>query len=1070
MKIFSFLHGTFLWATLLAVHGAPSDSSAPKVITGSSDGIGFNRDVRPILAEACFHCHGPDPGSRKAGLRLDTEAGFFDEEAPTVVKGKPEASELYKRLISADPDEHMPPSESHKELDSEEIAVIEAWIAQGAHWEAHWSLISPTLPTLPDVEQADWVRNPIDFFVLERLEAASLTPAPEADARTLVRRLALDLTGLPPTPEMVESYASDPTDDAWNTLIDSLLKSPHYGEHRARYWLDAARYADTHGMHFDNYREMWPYRDWVVEAFNSNQPFDQFTIDQLAGDLRQNPTRDQLIATGLQRCNITTNEGGTIVEENLANYAVDRVQTMGWVFMGLTMNCAQCHDHKFDPITMKDYYAMSAFFRNTTQGGLDGNVKDGRGPTIAVPSGEDQGRWDSLPGLIAKASEQRDQRREAAKGEFETWLASSVADQFDGELPTEGLSVHVPLNEGSGNEVASVCGGTPLTLTSTGPVTWSPDGKLGPAPTFKLGSTFDLGQEGDFEVDQPFSFGAWIKAGRNGVYGGIIARMDEEHGYRGWDLFQNDRSLSVHLVHSWPDAAIKVSTVQPILTPGEWQHVFVTWEGAGKPEGIRLYLNGTKQELKIDTKTLQPDQTIRTELPLRLGQRSHRQVFDGGSLQDARVYTRTLTETEVMTIADRGPIVAMLALSEKDQTPAQRRALYEHYLATNDAVYPALQQSVAALETERETIRARSPITHIQEEKKDSPAMARMLMRGQYDQPGEEVLADTPAALPPFPKNASRDRLGLAQWVVHPDNPLTARVAVNRFWQELFGQGNVITSEDFGIMGTPPTHPELLDWLAVSLRESGWDVKQLMKRMVNSAAYRQVAAVTAEKLEKDPDNQLISRGPRFRMDAEMIRDYALAVSGALSQKIGGPSTRPYQPEGIWDVVGLPGGDTREFVQDNGENLYRRTLYNFWKRMAPPPSLEVLNAPSREVCTVRRERTNTPLQALTTMNDTQFVEAARLLAQAALNASTEDAQALDYMVSRTLCRPLKPIERDILIASLKDLNSFYTEHPDQASALVAVGEAPTDATINASELATWTMLGNQLLNLDEVLNK
>ncbi len=1057
MKRLRTIHGTILFlATLVTAHGAPP--------------VAFNRDVKPILAEACFHCHGPDPGSRKAGLRLDTEAGFFDEAEPTVVKGKPEESELYHRITSADPDERMPPPETHKELKPEEIAVIKTWIDQGAPWEPHWSFIPPALPKPPEVNQTGWARNPIDHFVLEKLEAASLSPAPEADARTLVRRLALDLTGLPPQPEMVESFAANPTDEAWNALIDTLLESPQYGEHRARYWLDAARYGDTHGMHFDNYREMWPYRDWVVSAFNANQPFDRFTTEQLAGDLLPNPTRDQLIATGLQRCNITTNEGGTIVEENLANYAADRVQTMGWVFMGLTMNCAQCHDHKFDPISTKDYYAMSAFFRNTTQGGLDGNVKDGRGPTIPVPMGEDRARWDALPGLIADATKKRDQRRELARGDFDSWKASANADQLGRNLPLEGLSVHLPLNEGAGNEVAAVCGGRPQKLKSTGPITWSPDGKLGPAPTMQTGSTFDLGQEGDFEIDQPFSYGAWIKAGRNGVYGGIIARMDEEHDYRGWDLFQSDRSLAVHLVHRWPDAAIKVSTARPVLKPGEWQHVFVTWDGGGQAKGIRLYLNGVAQKLKVDTKSLQPGQTIRTKLPLRLGQRSHRQVFEGGSLQDARVYSRALTASEVEAIAGHGPLAAMLALSESERSPEQKKALYQHYLVTHDSIYPALHQTVAGLEAEREAIRTRSPITHIQEEKKNSPAMAHILARGQYDRPGEKVQANTPEALPPFPDGAPRNRLGLAQWVVHPDNPLTARVTVNRFWQELFGHGLVLTSEDFGIMGTPPTHPELLDWLAITFRDSGWDVKNLFKLMVNSAAYRQAAILTPEKLNQDPDNQLISRGPRFRMDAEMIRDYALAVSGALSAKIGGPSTRPYQPGGIWDVVGLPGGNTRNFVQDKGENLYRRTLYNFWKRMAPPPNLEVLNAPSREVCTVRRERTNTPLQALTTMNDIQFVEAARLLAQTALSASTNDAQTLDHMVLRVLCRPLKPVERSILNASLADLRSFYDEHPDEARALLEVGDSPADAAIDAGELATWTMLGNQLLNLDEVLNK
>ncbi len=1057
--------------TMIRIQVTFSLVAAGSLMGAATKPVAFNEDIRPILADACFHCHGPDPGTRKAGLRLDTEAGFFTAkkgEQPTVIKGRPEASSLYQRLITQDEDEVMPPPESHKELKPAEVAKIKAWIEQGAPWQPHWSLIPPQKPALPAVKEASWVKTPIDRFVLASLEKAGLQPAPEADAHTLVRRMALDLTGLPPSVELLKKYASGGslTDSQLSQLIDELMKSPAYGEHRARYWLDAARYGDTHGLHFDNYREMWPYRDWVVKAFNRNQPFDQFTIEQIAGDLLPNRTEEQLIATGFQRCNITTNEGGTIDEENLANYAVDRVQTMGWVYMGLTTNCSQCHDHKFDPITMRDFYSMAAFFRNTTQGAKDGNSKDGKGPVLVIPNEKDKPRWDKLPAEIAEATKLRDERRKAAGADFNAWLASAKPEHLDQDVPTQGLQVHLPLNEGVGNEIANVCG-SPAKAKALGQISWTPGGKLGPAPVIKPGSTFEVSDAGDFELNQKFSYGAWVKAGRNGVFGAIMSRMDEKNGYRGWDLWQSDRAVSVHIVDKWSDNALKVTTRDAVLKPGEWQHVFVTYNGSGKAAGIQIYINGVPQKrMIVNTNTIKPKASIRTTVPMKIGQRSDGAIFADGSVQDARVYDRTLTEAEIKTLSNVGPLRAILAAATDKRTPQQRNALFAHYLATRDAQWMKHDGEVKKFEAEKEAIKARSPITHIQEEVMNVTPMAHILARGAYDKPGERVEAAVPAALGKLPEKAPKNRLGLAQWVISKDNPLTSRVTVNRFWQEVFGQGIVKTPEDFGIMGAPPSHPELLDWLAVEFRESGWDVKKFFKLLLTSATYRQSAATTPAKLEKDRDNSLLSRGPRFRMDAEMLRDYALASSGLLSAKMGGPSVKPYQPEGIWDVVGLPGGDTRNYVQDKGENLYRRTLYTFWKRMAPPPNMEVFNAPSREVCTVRRERTNTPLQALVTMNDPQFVEAARKLAEKALSTK----EPLSFIAERILCRPLTAKEKSIIEASLSDLRKHYSANAADAEALLKVGESPVDVKLAKNELAAWTMLTNQLFNLDEVLNK
>ena len=1028
-------------------------------------GVEFNKDIRPILADACFHCHGPDPGTRKAGLRLDTEAGFFTAkkgEEPTVIKGKPEASSLYQRLLSTDEDEIMPPPESHKELKPAQIAMIKAWIEQGAPWQPHWSLIPPQKPTVPAVKDKAWVKTPIDRFVLASLDKAGLKPAPEADAHALVRRISLDLTGLPPSPELVKRYVTSEklTDAQVSSLIDELMKLPAYGEHRARYWLDAARYGDTHGLHFDKPREMWPYRDWVVKALNRNQPFDQFTIEQIAGDLLPKPTEDQLVATGFQRCNITTNEGGTIDEENLANYAADRVQTMGWVYFGLTTNCGQCHDHKFDPFTQRDYYSMAAFFRNTTQKAKDGNVKDGLGPILVLPTDKDRPRWKALPTEIAASQKQQNEARSAASKAFEVWLATAKPADLDADIPTKGIIAHIPLNEGKGQEVAATCGEakTAKTFKSTGAITWKPDGKLGPAPEIKPGSNFDLGEVGNFEKDKPFSYGLWFRAGNVTQSGSIMARMDEKNGHRGWDIMQSANKLSVHIISKWPGDALKVSTAKPALRAGVWQHLFVTYDGKGKAGGLRLYVDGVDTPVRADVASLKG--SIVTTTPTKIGQRSTT-ALPGGSVQDIRLYDRQLTPAEVQTLAKVVPLQQFVGA--KKIHPKNREALFDHYLSTRDKSYQIASAQTNKLTAEQEAIKARSPITHIQEERMDSKPMANILMRGAYDKVGDQVEAAVPAALGKLAPNAPKNRLGLAQWLVAADNPLTARVTVNRFWQELFGAGLVKTSDDFGIMGSAPTHPELLDWLAVEFRESGWDMKRLFKMLLTSAAYRQAAVITPEKIEKDRDNSLLSRGPRFRMDAEMIRDYALAASGTLSPKMGGPGTKPYQPENIWEVVGV---GIQPYVQDKGEDLYRRTLYNFWRRMAPPASMDIFNAPSREVCTVRRDRTNTPLQALVTMNDPQFIEAARNLAQKALTTK----EPLAYIAERILCRPLTDKEKPIIEASLKDLRDHYTKNATDAEALLKVGESPVDAKLAKPELAAWTMLANQLFNLDEVLNK
>jgi hypothetical protein len=607
----------------------------------------FNRDVRPILAEACFHCHGPDSVTRKADLRLDTEAGFFGKDGgaeAAVIPGKPQESSLYDRLITDNPDDIMPPPDSHKELKPEQIEIVRRWIAEGAKWQPHWSFVKPEKPAEPEVSKADWTANPIDRFILAGLDKAGLTPAPEADRRALARRVALDLTGLPPTPEEVEAFVADLDPKAYEKLIDRYLASPRWGEHRGRYWLDAARYADTHGLHFDNYREMWLYRDWVIGAFNQNQRFDQFTIEQVAGDLLPKPTESQLIATGFQRCNMTTNEGGTIDEENIALYASDRVQTMGWVYLGLTLNCSQCHDHKFDPLSQGDYYSMAAFFRNTTQGPKDGNVKDS-GPILVVPAETDRPRWDALPGEIATASGKRNERRGAARPAFDQWLASATPAMLEEGSIAEKLTAHFPLNEGKGGALAARL---PADRKGTAPesIAWAAGGKFGSAPVIKKDTTADLGDLANFARNEPFSVAAWVRPAKDGVSGSVVARMDVAGGHRGWDLLVEGRNVAFHLIDTWPDNAIKAGTQRPALNPGQWSHVVATYDGSGKAAGVIFYVNGKEAPSRVLSDKLKADAETRNNTPLRLGQRSAGMVFEEGQVQDLRIFAKRLSATE----------------------------------------------------------------------------------------------------------------------------------------------------------------------------------------------------------------------------------------------------------------------------------------------------------------------------------------------------------------------------------------------------------------------------------------
>lgn len=1051
-------------SVVIALFLVGSASAANKIV--------YNRDIRPILADNCFACHGPDHNARKAELRLDERTSAVDKGA--IVPGKPDASALVRHILSDDPEEVMPPPATNKKLTAEQKDLLRRWVAAGAEYQPHWAFVAPERVALPEVKNAGWVRNPIDRFVLAELEENGLQPAPEADAETLCRRLSLDLTGLPPEPALVKEFVDNlrrvdtaaKREEVYAALVEKLMASPHWGEHRGRYWLDAARYADTHGIHFDNYREMWSYRDWVIGAFNRNLPFDQFTIEQLAGDLLPNHTLEQQVASGFNRCNITSNEGGLIDEEYLVLYTRDRTETTSQVWLGLTAGCAVCHDHKFDPLSQREFYEMAAFFNNTTQAAKDGNIKD-TPPIMVVPAMADRPRWDKLLGELAEAKDKAEAQKKLARAEFDKELKDAKSQAVDLASIGQGLVFQAGLNDDAEKSVQVSVKGESRELKVEKGLTWDAGHVAAKALKTQKDCLIEVADAGDFDTKQAFSYGAWVKLSKNKQTGALASRM-EDKSYRGWDLWLENGRLAAHFVHQWPDDAMKVVVTRNPLKVGQWQHVFVTYDGSAQTGGVKLYVDGVAQEMQPFANKLKG--SIRTTATFKVGQRTGGSHAEDVAIGDLRIYDRVLSAREIEQIGVTTRANWLASKPADKLTPAEKNELFAWWLPVQDPTYAKLADQLAKFEEELAAVKARGTVAHVMNEKNEG-ALAFVLFRGEYDQRRDQVKPGTPHILPPMPADLPRNRLGFAQWLLRPEHPLTTRVTVNRFWQELFGNGLVRTSGDFGATGEPPSHPELLDWLAIEFRTSGWDVKKFFKMLVTSSAYRQSATVTPEKLRKDAHNRLLSRGPRFRMDAEMVRDYALASSGLLVPKIGGASVKPYQPDGVWEAVAMIGSNTRDYKRDSGENLYRRSMYTFWKRAAPPATMDVFNAPNRETCTVRRERTNTPLQALVTLNDPQYVEAARHLAQRALKeGGAQPDLRIDYMARRLLARSLRPEEVRVVQASLDELQSFYHGHVEDAKRLIAVGESKADASLDPPTLAAWTMLANELMNLDEVLNK
>jgi hypothetical protein len=1004
--------------------------------------LDYNRDVRPILSDKCFACHGPDTSKVKGKLRLDVRDSALKRGA--LVPGKPEESELARRIGASSRDEIMPPPSSNKHLTEAEKHTLKRWIAEGAEYQAHWAFTPPRRPSLPALKNAAWPRNPIDQFLLARLENAGLPPAAEASRSALLRRVTLDLTGLPPTPAEVDAFLQDTATDAYEKVVERLLRSPRYGEHMARYWLDAARYGDTHGMHLDNYREMWPYRDWVIQAFNRNLPFDRFLVEQLAGDLLPGATLEQQVATGFLRCHVTTNEGGSIDEEVYVRNVVDRIDTNGVVLFGMTFGCARCHDHKYDPLTMKDYYSLFAFFNNLDGPAMDGNSPQ-PAPVVRMATPEQKVKLDALEQRAATL--QKEIRLAVAKVKYD-------ASQ-DAKLPEEGpAGDYVWIDDALPKNVKQIAdGSTNLAWNFVG----KPEPVLSGARSLKLSAT-DLQQV----VLQEATPGLTIGAG------------DKLFAYVYLDPARPPREIMLQWhTDGWKHRAYWGDNVIPwgadnsperrpmgkLPAAGQWLRLEVDAAKVGIKAG--MVINGWAFTQHGGT-CFWDKGGIHTKSPQ--GDRPHDTLSAWVGAQKALRGASLPKDVQKIVQLDR---------ARRSETQKKQLLQYflEHAYSGTHALVADVQKQLTEVTKEKEALEKQIPTTLVFKERTDiRPAF--LLKRGEYDRRGDKVERETPSFLPPLPKDASRNRLGFARWLVEPQHPLTARVAVNRLWQQFFGTGLVKTAEDFGAQGEPPSHPELLDWLAVSFIEDGWDMRQTVKRIVTSAAYRQSAQVTKDRLAKDPHNRLLSRGPRFRLDAEMLRDQALFVSGLLVEHVGGPSVKPPQPSGLWEAVAFTGSNTGIFKADKGlDKVHRRSLYTFWKRTAHSPQMGTLDAPSREACSVRRERTNTPLQALLLMNEQLFVECSRGLAERTLREEPGDVDArLRHLFRLVVARAPDAEELSILRESLQENLVRYRADAKAAQALIRVGESQPEPARPVEELAAWTMVGNLVLNLDEVINR
>ena len=1094
-----------LWnRTLLMVVASFAIATAPHADAQTPAPIArmdFARDVRPILSNHCWSCHGPDEATRQAKLRLDrrdsaitkTESGKV-----AVTPGKPEASELVARIASNDDDLVMPPPDAKKPLNAAQKETLRLWIEQGAEYSQHWAFIPPSRPVVLRWKSQisnlkSEIRSPIDAFVLARLETEGLASSPPAPKETQLRRVTLDLTGLPPSLNELRVFLSDDSPDAYEKVVDRLLASPRHAERLAMHWLDAARYADTNGYNNDESRSMWPWRDWVIEAFAVGMPYDQFLTEQLAGDLLPNATLTQRVATGFNRNHVLTTEGGIIEEEYHVEYVADRVHTTATVVMGLSFQCARCHDHKFDPLTQREYYQFAAYFNNVPDrivGYSSGRMAE---PIIKVPSREQQAELDRLQRRKTELEALLKQRETNIDAEVARWEKSLTPEEVAKAGPA-GLIAHFPLDEPDGDQVGDAVNAA-RRGTIRGKVSRTP-GKLGSALDFDGNTFVELGDVGVFDSGDKFSFATWIRPTSNSPTT-VLAKNDEANAFRGYDVILEGAKVCAHFSHHWPDKAFKVVAKQP-LSLNEWHHVAVTYDGSLRATGVKIYVDGKLQPHDATTNNVL-DGTLKTDKPFHIGKRSSSVPFQG-QIDDVQIYGVELTAEEAASLSagqTLGRLKDILAVAPAERSESQKSMLRQFYLDRIDVESRTLKSQIADVPRLLAELDKAIPVTMVMQEQSPRRQMF-LLKRGQYDQRGEEVTAGLPAVFLNVPaslprggaettdsplrdQNISRtapprgneaatftDRLALARWLTSPSHPLTARVAVNRWWEMLFGTGLVETAEDFGVQGSLPSHPELLDWLATELIRSGWDQRAMLKLIVTSATYRQSSRVGPELLERDPRNRLLTRGPRYRLPAETVRDNALAISGLLRTRLGGPSVKPYQPEGLWEDVSV---ERREkYTPDAGDGVYRRGMYTFWKRTCPPPGMTTFDAPDREFCLIRRARTNTPLQALVLLNDPTFVEAARVLADRLLTEFNSDDERIAAAFQICVSRLPTADERRILSETLHLARERFRQDRSAAEKLLSVGRATSPQPLALEELAAWTTLTSVLLNLDETISK
>ncbi len=1030
--------------------------------------VNFSRDIRPILADKCFQCHGPDEAKQKSGLRLDLRDDAIvaaDSGSIAIVPKEPDASELVKRILSKDSDEVMPPAESPKKLTESETELLRKWIAEGANYEVHWAFTPPARPSLPAVDaemSKDWNHNPIDRFLQANLQQAGIKSNPTASKETLIRRVALDLTGLPPKPAQIDKYLADKSDNAYENMVDAMFASPHYGERMALNWLDYARYADSNGYQSDGSRDIWGWRDWVINAYNQNMPFDQFTVEQLAGDMLTNATPEQIIATGFNRNHRLNGEGGRIVEEWFVETVIDRVETTGLTWLGLTFNCCRCHDHKYDPISQKEFYQIFAFFNSVEEEG------------VLAPSGKNGENTPPLFTMKAAQHTEEIARREAEvaslDAEFQAIkaklpeLASAWAAKNRSESTTATVSSWQQVLP---SEVISA-GGATLTRQEDGSYLASGANPANDAYTVTLATTEESLSGVMLEVMPDASLpNQSLGRGSNG------------------NFVMTDFTVELVGERLKKPRPVKLVRTEADFAQDGWPAANILENNAKSKKPLKGWaIEGNKPERRVARKIMfATDQPVKipkgANVQIRFGNRSE---FGDHNVGRFRV-SITSAPPEQVTLGESGmpAQVAAAIKQEADQwNESDRQAIEKYYLAS---VPNPIRENEAKVTASRKALTdyiEDLPTTMVMKEAK--PRDAFVLVRGEYDKPAAKVSRAIPAVLPPLPQDASVDRLGLAKWIVARNNPLTARVWVNREWERFFGMGIVKTTENLGSQAEYPVNAELLDWLAVEFMEPTslpsvggqaarpWDMKALQKSILLSAAYRQSSQVTPEKLEKDPDNRLASRGPRFRLQGEIVRDSALAVSGALVEKIGGPSVRPYMPVGVWDETSKY-GNLRNYQHDKNDGLYRRSMYTIWKRTAAPPTMLLFDAPNRETCTVKRSRTNTPLQALSLLNEVTFVEAARKLAGRMISEGGQTAeQRLAYGFRLALARNPTNTEMQVLLSGLDADMQRFASGPSDASGLLAFGDSKSAPEIPPAELAAYTLTANVILNLDEFVTR